>query len=285
MSTETIPTGLDVINRKQEEPDITSFDEAGKKAIMKLFSNLQDAHNHLAQVAGSIVELRENKKPDQFGFVLRLAIRPLIQLKIPPNLAFPADVKFAKDQLMPEETFEEYCSNLVLPKAFHPKLSSIPFKHPTRCLVAATHFLTRKCMFDTKTAQLSIAKDFMVAEKKLHLGTSGHKYEPGKKQPKKKSGTTPKKKDTTSKDKTTKATKDDDGTPDIVDVEEYRLSKTDTFNDPFDAEGLLEDNDASLPDPFANVQKDETGPMETQPQERSYHTKDPMTILKKPKSK
>ena len=138
---------------------------------MKLFSNLQDVHNHLAQVAGSIVELGENT-PDQFGFVLKLAIRPLIQLKIPPNLASPADVKFTKDGLTPEETFEEYCSNWVLPKAFHPKLSSIPFKHPTRCLVAATHFLIRKHMFDTKMAQLSIAKDFVVAEKKLHMVTN-----------------------------------------------------------------------------------------------------------------
>ena len=61
---------------------------------MKLFSNLQDdAHNHLAQVAGSIVELGENTTPDQFQFVLRLAIRPLIQLKIPPSLASPVDVK------------------------------------------------------------------------------------------------------------------------------------------------------------------------------------------------
>ena len=105
----------------QEEPGRTSFDKAGKKAIMKLFSNLQDTQNHLAQVAGSIVELGENTTPDQFGFVLRLAIRPLIQLKIPPNLASPADIKFAKDQLMSEETFEEYCSNLVLAKSISPE--------------------------------------------------------------------------------------------------------------------------------------------------------------------
>ena len=140
-------------------------------------------------------------------------------------------------------------------------------------------------MFDTKTAQLSITKDFTVAEKKLHLTRSGCKYDAGKNQPKKKPGTTPKKRDTTPKDKATKATKDNDGTPDVVDVEEHRLSKTDTFNDTFDTEGLLEDDDASLPDPFAHVQKDETEPMETQPQEKSYHTKDTMTIPKKPKCK
>ena len=140
-------------------------------------------------------------------------------------------------------------------------------------------------MFDTKTAQLSIAKDFTVAEKKLHLATSGCKYDPGKKQPKKKAATTPKKMDTTSKDKAMKATIDDDGTPDVVDVEEDRLSKTDTFDDPFNTEGLLEDDDASLPDQFADVQKSETEPMETQPPERSYHTEDPRTIPKKPKCK
>ena len=54
-----------------------------------------------------------------------------------------------------------------------------------RCLAAAAHFLIRKELFNSKYPQLQVAKDFAVAEKKLHLTTSGRKYDPGKKAPKK----------------------------------------------------------------------------------------------------
>ena len=54
-----------------------------------------------------------------------------------------------------------------------------------RCLAAAAHFLIRKKLFNTKYPQLLVAKDFAVAEKKLHLAVSGRKYDPGKKAPKK----------------------------------------------------------------------------------------------------
>ena len=55
-----------------------------------------------------------------------------------------------------------------------------------RCLAAAAHFLIRKKLFNTKYPQLHVAKDFAVAEKKLHLAVSGRKYDPGKKAPKRK---------------------------------------------------------------------------------------------------
>ena len=45
----------------------------------------------------------------------------------------------------------------------------------------AAHFLIRKKLFNSKCTQLLVAKDFAVAEKKLHLAISGRKYDPGKK--------------------------------------------------------------------------------------------------------
>ena len=54
-----------------------------------------------------------------------------------------------------------------------------------RCLAAAAHFLIRKKLFNSKYPQMLVAKDFAVAEKKLHLTVSGRKYDPGKKAPKK----------------------------------------------------------------------------------------------------
>ena len=55
-----------------------------------------------------------------------------------------------------------------------------------RCLAAAAHFLIRKNLFNSKYLQLLVAKDFAVAEKKLHLTVSRRKYDPGKKTSKRK---------------------------------------------------------------------------------------------------
>ena len=128
--------------------------------------------------------MSEVSSPEQFTFVLQLAVRPIIQLKIPPHLPAPTELKFEKERLTPEEITEENCCNLILPQPFHPKFATIDFKNPTRCLAAAAHFLIRKKLFDTKYSQLLVAKDFAVAEKKLHLTVSRRKYDPGKKAPK-----------------------------------------------------------------------------------------------------
>ena len=53
-------------------------------------------------------------------------------------------------------------------------------------MAAAAHFLIRKKLFNTKYPQSLVAKDFAVAEKKLHLAVSRRKYDPGKKASKRK---------------------------------------------------------------------------------------------------
>ena len=140
----------------------------------------------MSEVAKAIIDVREVSSPEQFTFVLQLAVRPIIQLKIPPHLSAPTELKFEKERLTPEEITEENCCNLILPQPFHPKFATIDFKNPTRCLAAAAHFLIKKKLFNTKYPQLLVAKDFAVAEKKLHLAVSGRKYDPGKKAPKRK---------------------------------------------------------------------------------------------------
>ena len=50
----------------------------------------------------------------------------------------------------------------------------------------AAHFSIRKKLFNSKCTQLHVAKEFAVAEKKLHLAISGRKYNPGKKTSKRK---------------------------------------------------------------------------------------------------
>ena len=185
VSSDSIPTGPKVTSKMRLQENIPCFDHKGQQAITKLFGHLQDAHNHMSEVAKAVVNVSEVSSPEEFTFVLQLAVRPIIQLKIPPHLSAPTELKFEKERLTPEENTEENCCNLILPRPFHPKFSTITFKHPMRCLAAAAHFLIRKKLFNTKYPQLLVAKDFAVAEKKLHLTVSRRKYDPGKKAPKK----------------------------------------------------------------------------------------------------
>ena len=186
VSSDSIPTGPEVTSQMCLQENIKCFDHKGQQAVTRLFSHLQDAHNHMAEVAKAIVNVSEVSSPEQFTFVLQLAVRPIIQLKIPPHLSAPTELKFEKERLTLEEITEENCCNLILPRPFNPKFAKLDFKDPTRCLAAAAHFLIRKKLFNTKYPQLHVAKDFAVAEKKLHLAVSGRKYDPGKKAPKRK---------------------------------------------------------------------------------------------------
>ena len=186
VSSDEIPTGPEVTSKMCLQENLPCFDKKGQQAVTKLFSHLQDTHNHIVEVAKAIVNVSEVSSPEQFTFVLQLAVRPIIQFKIPPHLSAPTELRFEKERLTPEEIAEENCCNLMLPQPFHLKFAKIDFKDPTRCLAAAAHFLIRKKLFNSKCTQLHVAKDFPVAEKKLHLAVSGRKYDPGKKASKRK---------------------------------------------------------------------------------------------------
>ena len=199
VSSDEIPTGPEVTSKMRLQENLPCFDKKGQQAVTKLFGHLQDANNHMAEVAKAIVNVSEVSSPEQFTFVLQLAVRPIIQLKIPPHLSAPTELRFEKERLTPEEITEENCCNLILPRPFHPKFAKIDFKDPMRCLAAAAHFLIRKKLFNSKCTQLHVAKDFAVAEKKLNLAVSGRKYDPGKKASKRKRTSDPK--PSTSQDK------------------------------------------------------------------------------------
>ena len=186
VSSDEIPDGPEVLSRMHLQGNLPCFDKTGQQAVTRLFGHLQDAHNHMAEVAKSIVNVSEVSSPEQFTFVLQLAVRPIVQLKITPHLSAPTELKFERERLTPEEPTEENCCNLILPQPFHPKFAKLDFKDPTRCLAVAAHFLMRKELFNSKCTQLHVAKVFAVAEKKLHLAISGRKYNPGKKASKRK---------------------------------------------------------------------------------------------------
>ena len=282
VSSDSIPTGPEVTSKMCLQESIPCFDQKGQQAVTRLSGHLQDTHNHMSEVAKAIVDVSEVSSPEQFTFVLQLAVRPIIQLKIPPHLSAPTDMLFEKERLTPEEITEENCCNLILPRPFHPQFSTIDFKHPTRCLAAAAHFLIRKKLFNTKYPQLLVAKDFAVAEKKLHLAVSGRKYNPGKKAPKKRCTSDVKTADpkpSTSQDKSASGQQPQDESvseqqPQDASVSEQPQGMSATEQQPQDkASDTLSsqssDDDTPLPD-YATALK-------------TFTTKDPSSIPKKPR--
>ena len=81
VSSDEIPDGPEVMSKMRLQ-HLPCFDRKGQQAVTKLFSYLQDTHDHLAEVAKQVVMVSEVSSPEQFTFVLQHAVRPIIQLKI-----------------------------------------------------------------------------------------------------------------------------------------------------------------------------------------------------------
>ena len=226
------------------EANHKALDDARQKVVVELFSQLSDAHDNLSKVTKSISKLGQITNSEQFSFVLKLAMRPLMQLKIPPHLCSPGDLHFAKERLTKEECFEEMCVNEILPKPFHNKLSTIPLKHATCCLAAKTHYLLRKKMFDSKISQAALTKEFRVAKKKLHLAVSGRKYDPGKKFPKQKPS------DKSEPEKKKAAKMDEPKTDEVVKIPEDKQPSPEDLGEPKYNDTNDDNDDDSLQDQF-----------------------------------
>ena len=141
-------------------------------------------------------------------------------------------------------------------------------------MAAAAHFLIRKELFNSKYPQLQVAKDFVVAEKKLHLTASRRKYNPGKKAPKKRrisNGKTAAPKPSTSQEQP-QSEPISDQQPQSKSVSEQQPQSettTDAQQEHVPSQ-FSSDHDESLPDVFPTSTK-------------TFETKDPKSIPKKPK--
>ena len=66
VSSDSIPTGPEVTSQMRLQENIKSFDHKGQRAVTRLFSHLQDAHNHMAEVAKAIVDVSEVSSPENY---------------------------------------------------------------------------------------------------------------------------------------------------------------------------------------------------------------------------
>ena len=91
----------------------------------KLFDSLQTAHTTIADVAGTLATLDRTLDRNQFQFLLKHSVHPLVQLQVPACLCHPGELKFAKQHLTDDELYEQHGVNTVLPRPHHPDSSQV----------------------------------------------------------------------------------------------------------------------------------------------------------------
>ena len=171
----------EITDKLAEIEDMEELDERSVKSITSLFAALQMCLENSAKMAGHLVQLVSTLTPKQYTYVMKHSLRPLVQLSLPPSLCSPADLKFSKLHLTPQETKEEISINQCLPRPFHLALAVLAPKHPTHCLAAIIHPVLWRHLFNSKESSSTISEEFQVTPKKLYEGLAGKWYDPGQK--------------------------------------------------------------------------------------------------------
>ena len=232
-STDNIITGTQVLSRLAAMPNFAAIRGDQWEMVCELFDSLQTAHTAIADITGTLATLGRTLDPNQFQFLLKHSVHPLVQLQVPTHLCHPGKLKFAKEHLTNDELYEQRGVNTVLPRPHHPDLDQLPAKHPTRALAGAIHYQLRKRMLTT--SHTDVADLFQVERKKFFTSITGREYEAGKKQTKaektKMAGTTDKEKTTPGQEESQQpAAKEVD--PKMPPLEDIRPKKKFRFKDP-----------------------------------------------------
>ena len=156
-------------------------------------------------------------------------------------------------------------------------------------MAAAAHFLIRKKLFNSKCTQLHVAKDFAVAEKKLHLTISGRKYDPGKKASKRKHTSdvkTPDPKPSTSQDKYASEQQPQDESVSEQQPQDESVSEQQPQDEPIpeqqDAPATKQQDKAS--DTLTSLSSNQSITLPDYSQAlKTFTTKDPSSVPKKPR--
>ena len=101
ISTNNIMQPQTVMNQREALPGFKKFEGVEKFTIAKLFRHLQRAHNASAEMAGHLAFLARTLQPNQFEFILKHSVHPLVQFNIPPHLCNPRQLHFARTNLSP----------------------------------------------------------------------------------------------------------------------------------------------------------------------------------------
>ena len=250
-SADNVPSGHQMLNKLAQLPNFKPFKSEHEKYIVQLCVALQHAHHTAAEVTGHLIFLGHTLHPDQFSFILKHSVCPLMQISVPAGLSDPTHLQFEHPDtlstLTEEEYFEEKAINSVLPMPHHPNLQKLPPKDPTCCPAAAVHYVLRFRLFNNNPSQGTTADKFQVEQKKFYQAITSKMYDAGKKTPK----ALKMKKDKAVTEKPTKPT--EQVTPKEQEKQEVTPPKTPPNEDDVLYCDTDDDSNVSLPDPFAPI--------------------------------
>ena len=109
-----IEQAKEVIHKLGHVEDFPELSQEALAAITSMFSQLQLCHENCVKLAGHLAELGSLLQPDQFTYLMKHSLRPLVQISLLAWYCSPTDIKFYKLHLIPEETREEKGINLML---------------------------------------------------------------------------------------------------------------------------------------------------------------------------
>ena len=178
-SPDDIPEAEEITDKLAGIEDMKELDARSINNITRLFAALQMCHENSTKMAVHLVQLGSTLTPKQYTYIMKHSLHPLVQISLPPHLCSPADLKFSKLRLTPQETKEEIGINQCLPRPFHLALAVLPPKHPTHCLAAIIHTVLQRQLFNSKESTSTISEQFQIAPKKLYEGLTGMQYDPG----------------------------------------------------------------------------------------------------------
>ena len=104
-----------ILNHLEALPGFKKYEDSEQFAISELFTSLQSEHNASAEVARHLAVLVRKLQPNQFEFILKHSVHPLIQFEVLPRLCNPRELHFMKSDLTSEEAFEKWAVNNILP--------------------------------------------------------------------------------------------------------------------------------------------------------------------------
>ena len=127
-SKDDIEQAEEIIYQLGHIEDLPELSKESLTAIMGMCAQLQLCNKNCTKLAGHLAELGTLLQPDQFTFLMKHSLRPLVQISLPTWLCSPANLKFDKPRLTPDKTREEKGINLMLPRPFHLALGELHAK-------------------------------------------------------------------------------------------------------------------------------------------------------------
>ena len=96
MSTDNIMTGTHALSRLAAMLNFEAIKGDNQETVCELFNSLQTTHTAIMDIAGTLATLGRRLDPNQFQFLLKHSVCPLVQLQVPAHLCHPGKLRFAK---------------------------------------------------------------------------------------------------------------------------------------------------------------------------------------------